>query len=398
MSSCWELPRAESAPVWRHYGHLASLNLREWASDDADLSELFEKGETCNVSATRKGLARKNNMLERIDVAFSQRANAEICGLYREKYQEQFRKKLEDPGLLHNFEYFNIPSSDYMLMFYISMWNGKMADAMIYLHDYGWDLKGEFHKIPIHDVWCQMSYYEAMNINERIKAQSVVDKIDAIIAKKSFAGEFGSHVTANVMAFAGGNLPERFYGTSDGRNGGKWIGRPFDEPEQVNIIVFDNGDVRPMEELYPEDQRGAVDYIHESFENAPKHQELLGTQDLIWMHGLSMYLGPRVPDALLAGALLLVDTGEMMYDYLIMTESLRRCLNTQGWPTNKDEMFIQPDVQSAYEQAQKDVRALNFKVESGKFRFEIEGAEITEIEPWGATSLRITLRKYTIAL
>lgn len=397
MDSCWELPRAESLYSIQNYGHLPAGDLEAWASDDADLSERYRTGEIEGNSDAFNGHRRKQTMLERIEIVFSQRANAEVYGKYRETYRQLFEEKLEDPGLLHNFEYFNIPSSDYMLMFYISMWTGKMADAMIYLHNYGWNLKGEFRQIPVHDVWFQMSYYEAMNINERIKAQSVVDKIDAIVARKFFSHEFDRHVVANVMAFAGGNLPERFYGTSDGC-GAFWVGRPFDEPEQVNIIVFDNGDVRPMEELYPEDQRGAIDYIHESFADAPKHTELIGTQDLIWMHGLSMYLGPRVPEALHAGFVLLNDFGEMMYDYLIMNESMRRCLNTQGWPVGRNRMFIQPDVQSAYHQAQKDVRDLNFKIEKGKSRFEIEKAEITEIEPWGAISLRVTLRKYVISL
>lgn len=394
MSSCWELPRAEKDPKVRGYGHLSVGDLKEWASNSADLSERYKNGEIAgNSERSQTDFSRRRAMVERVELAFSRRACTEIYGEYCATYRGLFEKNLNDPGLLQNFEYFNVPSSDFMLMFYVSMWTGKMADAMIYLHNHGWDLKGKFRKIPADDVWFQMSFYEAMNINERIKAQSVVDKIDAIVAKKAFAvGDW--RVAVHATAFGGGNLPERFYNTSDGRST-FWIGKPMDEPEGLFLTVFDSGEVRSLSELYPSDQVAAVDYIHESFAEAPKHPELVGTQDLVWMHGLSMYLGPKVPDALKAGFDLLVEGGEMMYDYLIMTESMRRCLSTQGWPVDRKRMSIQPDVQSAYIQAKKDVYALNLMMHRGKAFFEIEKLEITEIYPWGAQSLRVTLKKYS---
>ncbi len=394
MSSCWKLPRAEKDPKVRGYGHLSVDDLKEWASNSADLSERYKNGEIAgNSERSQTDFSRRGAMMERVELAFSRRACTEIYGEYCATYRGLFEKKLDDPGLLQNFEYFNVPSSDFMLMFYVSMWTGKMADAMIYLHNFGWDLRGNFCEIPPDDVWFQMSFYEAMNINERIKAQSVVDKIDAIVAKKAFAvGDW--RVAVHATAFGGGNLPERFYSTSDGRST-FWIGMPMDELEDLSLTVFDSGEVRSLSELYPSDQVAAVDYIHESFAEAPKHPELVGTQDLVWMHGLSMYLGPKVPDALKAGFDLLVEGGEMMYDYLIMTESMRRCLSTQGWPVDRKHMFIQPDVQSAYIQAKKDVCALNLMMRRGKALFEIEKLEITEIYPWGAQSLRVTLKKYS---
>lgn len=394
MSSCWKLPRAEKDPKVRGYGHLSVDDLKEWASNSADLSERYKNGEIAgNSERSQTDFSRRGAMMERVELAFSRRACTEIYGEYCATYRGLFEKKLDDPGLLQNFEYFNVPSSDFMLMFYVSMWTGKMADAMIYLHNFGWDLRGNFCEIPPDDVWFQMSFYEAMNINERIKAQSVVDKIDAIVAKKAFAvGDW--RVAVHATAFGGGNLPERFYNTSDGRST-FWIGMPMDEPEDLFLTVFDSGEVRSLSELYPSDQVAAVDYIHESFAEAPKHPELVGTQDLVWMHGLSMYLGPKVPDALKAGFDLLVEGGEMMYDYLIMTESMRRCLSTQGWSVDRKHMFIQPDVQSAYIQAKKDVCALNLMMRRGKALFEIEKLEITEIYPWGAQSLRVTLKKYS---
>ncbi|MBO7699340.1 hypothetical protein J6S39_01485 [Candidatus Saccharibacteria bacterium] len=393
MSSCWELPRADFHSSTRGYGHLAEGDLKDWASDDADLSIQFKDGTISRNSDNKDRSMRKCTMMKRIEVAFSQRASAEVYGEYRDAYQQLFDEKLEDPGLLHNFEYFNIPSSDFMLMFYISMWTGKMADAMVYLHNYGWDLKKVFRKVPANDVWFQMSFYEAMNINERIKAQSVVDKIDSIVAKKSFADDGGYRIAVHATAFAGGNLPERLYGTSDGR-GARWIGNQAREPEDLHLTVFDNGDVRSMEELYPDGEGEFVEYIHESFEDVVKHPELHGTQDLVWMHGLSMYLGPKVPDALQAGFVLLNDSGEMMYDYLIMTESLRRCLATQGWPIDAKYMHVQKSVNDAYLQAQRDVAAFNLRMRKAESLFEIEKLEITEVYPWGATSLRVTLRKY----
>ncbi len=394
MSSCWDAPHAERDPKVRGYGHLPLKDLKEWASDDADLSEQFKAGKILGTSNCSLVKAR-NDMIGRIELAFSRRASSAVYGDYCSSYRQLFSDKLNDPGLLHNFIYFNVPRSDFMLMFYVSMWTGKMADAMIYLHNYGWDLKGRFGPIPPEDVWFQMSFYEAMNINERIKAQSVVDEIDKIVARKSFAtNDFNCIVHAT--AFGGGNLPERFYGTSDGR-GAMWVGTPFDEPEDLLLTVFDNGEVRSMNELYPEDQRGAVDYVHESFSKVYDYPELHGTQDLVWMHGLSMYLGPKgVPEALRAGLVLLKDGGEMMYDYIIMSESLRRCLNTQGWPVDRQFMFIEPNVQSAYDRAKRDVALLNLRIDKGKQLFEIDRMMITEIHPWGATSLRVILKKYSV--
>lgn len=155
MASCRDILHGE---VERGYGHLPKEVLKEWATKEADLSEQFGKGEIAGVSETEEGRKRKAEIMKKISDAFQERADETHLDFYEQTGRTLYEARLEDPGLLHNFEYFEIPSSDYMLMFYLYTWTGKMADVMIYLHNYGWDLSGRFHKVPREDVWYHMSF------------------------------------------------------------------------------------------------------------------------------------------------------------------------------------------------------------------------------------------------
>ena len=272
-------------------------------------------------------------------------------------------------------------------MFYISVWTGKMADAMIYLHNYGWDLKGDFGPVPEDDVWAQMSNYEAMNISERVKAQSIVDWVYRRYTDKA------SKTPIYVTAFGGGNLPERFY--CAGPNNEFWLKDITNLPVEIRVTVFDDGQVCDVNELCTKDDAGYVEYISDNLLNTDSEQYdyMRTSQDFVWMHGVSMYLGPMVPQALLNGFYLLVPEGEMKYDYLLMTESMRRVLATQGWPKGRGEMFIYDTPDEAIAQARKDVAEANKHLFTNEY-FDISDIQTTIVEPWGPTCVRVTLKKF----
>ena len=364
MLSCKDIL---SPAIERSYGHLPPEALFHWATHEANLSEDFNAGRIKGTSAEEQTKKRKKEMLERIEQAFHDRGSLAMRADFITYYRDMFLSRLEDPGLLHNFEYFDIPSSDYMLMFYLSMWTSRMADAMIYLHNYGWNLKGEFKKIPKDDVWYHMSKFEAMNIGEREKAKSVAN----------WSYRIGT--LPKITFFGGGNLPERFYGL-----------------QHSDITVFDAGIVRPISELFADNdwQRLHTTFYKENLLQAPAHQELQGTQNLVVMHGVSMYLGPILTvKALKIGCDLLAKNGIMMFDYLIMTESMRRCLVTQGWPKTEKEMDIFANPGDAIKRGIETLEKVNALLE-GKAYFDAIETNTRLVDPWGATNVRFVLKKY----
>lgn len=366
MSNAWRVGRGATS---RDYGHLPVEFLEEWAINQANVSTAYANGELLGISATKAGEVRKHKMLTRVEEAL--RTRGDFTEETIAKRMKEVSDHLEDPGLLENFEYFDVPSSDFMLQFYFAVWDRRIAEVMGYLHNYGKDLRGIFRKVPEDDIWFQMSYFEGMNINERIKARSIVQ----------FAHH---HYCENVTSFGGGNVPERLYGLMH---------------TIEKLTVFDDGPVSPLDELF--DSPSNVNYIHESLANAPKHHELLNTQDLVWMHGVSMYLDEenehQLTGAILAATALLKSHGYMKYDYLLWTESMRRVIKTQNWPYNPAKpMVIFNSVDDAIASARKTLAAVN-KTLGRMFYMDIVGVEPTLIEPWGVTSVRLTLQKFKYA-
>ena len=361
MSSAKEIPRGK---IDRGYGHLPADKLYEWATEQSELSEQWATGEIPATSATPGGRARKQAMLERVRAALEGRSNFDDDEI--ETRMVEIDAHLEDPGLLKNFEYFDIPSSDFMLGFYFAVWDRRIAELMDYLHNRGVDLMGVTRNVPEDDVWYHMSYFECMNINERKKCQDVVDFI-------------WDHDIVRATSFGGGNVPERFYGL----------------PDDLQLTVFDDGPVTPLEELFPEaEQRQNVSYIHESLAKAAEHQELLGTQDLVWMHGVSMYLSFKaMVGAVLCATALLEPGGYMKFDCLMRTESMRRVIKTQNWPYDPaNPMKIFGSVESAIAYACKVLDAVNAQL-GGKAFMDLLDPETTLVEPWGVQSVRFTVRK-----
>lgn len=364
MHSAWDV---STGAIKRGYGHLPVDKLYEWATEQSELSEAYQAGEIKGTSSEAESRTRKEIMLVNVKRALNERSNFSPEEI--ELRLKQVEEHLEDPGLLKNFEYFDIPSSDFMLQFYFAVWDRRIAELMEYLHNYGKDLKGVFRPVPKGDVWRHMSSFEAMNINERKKSSEVAKFIRNNQIKKA-------------TAFGGGNIPERFYGL----------------PKDLQLTVFDDGPVGDLKDIFSEEDLENVNYIHERLSEAPKHQELLGTQQLVWMHGVSMYLNEKehreMTGAILCGAALLEPGGYMKYDYLVWSESIRRVIKTQNWPYNpNDPMVIFKDASSAILQGMETLTAVNAKL-GGKAFMDALDPKVTIVDPWGVQSVRFTVKKH----
>ncbi len=365
VKSARDIPRGN---IDRGYGHLPADKLDDWAMHQANLSEQYVEGSIPAVSGTMEGRNRKNAMMLRINEALTTRSDFDEATIAKRMHEAE--TLLEDPGLLENFEYFDIPSSDFMLQFYFAVWDRRIAEAMDFLHNYGKDLKGVAHEVPEDDIWYQMSFFEGMNIDKRRQAKSVVDFIK-------------SHHITKATSFGGGHIPERLHGL----------------PHDLNLTVFDNGPVNSLEELFPDKkQRGHVNYIHESLAGASKHRELLNTQELVWMHGVSMYLNEEdfeMTGAILCAAALLQPGGFMRYDYLINNASMRRVISTQCWPgagPNRP-LALFDNADSAIQQGRKTLAAVNHKL-GGKAFMDVANIDVNLIEPWGVTCVYFTIQKH----
>ena len=164
--------KVETGNIDRGYGHLPTELLNEWASDQASISKRYKSGQIKGISATDKGKARKQAMLKRVEEALETRSN--FTKEAKESRIKDLNDRLEDPALLINFEYFDIPSSDFMLNFYFALWDRRIAEVMDFLHNYGKDLKGVPRQVPKDDIWYHMSLFEGMNIDKRKQAKDVV--------------------------------------------------------------------------------------------------------------------------------------------------------------------------------------------------------------------------------
>lgn len=369
-TTCLDIAKPE---IQRGYGHLPKDKMYEWAAYQAALSVDYLKTGKGN-SATPDTAFCKRQMMEKLQNAFKTRGNPEDWG----KYRDLFDKHLEDPGTLENFRYFCVPDSDEMIMFYISIWTGDMASAMEFLHRYGKDLKGNRRESPENEAWWQMTEYEGIAVNEHLKAQAIADLIEV-------------EGVDRACFFGGGNLPERLY---DGCLYGVKV-TLFETGRKVEVddLEFGGEDALPCDRfLFPDD----VVVYDENLLKAANHKELLNTQELVVMHGVSMYLGQNLDGMVAAlenGRELLVNDGVMSFDYLLMTEGMKRTATAQHWPNaEKMKIFNTPD--EALAEGCKTVELVNEHAGIVDAYFDIESAVVNLVEPWGPTSVRFLLRKY----
>ncbi|MBQ3309196.1 hypothetical protein IJG78_00795 [Candidatus Saccharibacteria bacterium] len=367
VTTCMDI---SSPDIARAYGHLPKNKIYEWAAYQAALSvEYVKTGK--GVSSTPEGAFSKKKMLDRLEHAFLERGNASDWN----QCKDLFQNHLEDPGTLENFRYFCVPDSDEMIMFYKSIWTGDMASAMEYLHRWGKDLTGHYRQSPENESWYRMTEFEGIAVNERLKAQAVADLIYL-------------EDVDNVCFFGGGNLPERLYG---------WSLNSLN-----SITLFETGKIAQIDELlYRElDDYGKLfnpDIVHiyqENLLNASSHENLLSTQDLVVMHGVSMYLGKNregMIGALKNAKAILRDKGLMSYDYLLLTEGMKRTATAQHWP-GAENMKIFNSVEEAIAEAKEIIYLVNSTSANTSF-FNLESIVVNSVEPWGETSVRFLLRK-----
>ena len=363
MHTAWDAPMMKTA---YDYGVLPRLLLDEWATLQSDLSEGFARGDIPSTSQTLEGREEKEHVMMAIRETLNERSTLSA----EEKTQrlQQIEAHLEDPGLLKNFQFFDVANSQFMLPFYFAVWDRRIAEVMDYLHNFGRDLMGVSRQVPMSDVWRQMSYYEGMNINERRKAKSIVQ----LIREK--------HIT-NAVSFGGGNIPERHYGL----------------PDDLKLTVFDDGPHSPLKELFTDKELTRINYVQESLRRAPEHQHLIKAHGLVWMHGVSMYLDEaekhEMTGAILCGAALLHPGGYMAYDYLVWTESMRRVISTQNWPYNPlRPMKIYTGADEAISEGRVTVDAVNEQLPSGT-SMVVDDISANLVEPWGVTSVQLRLQK-----
>ena len=161
-----------------------------------------------------------------------------------------------------------------------------------------------------------MSMIEGMNNSEREKISHYVSRVRKMTADLNRLPK--------ITCFGGGNLPERHYGL----------------PE-AEITVFDNGSHSPMDQLFPNPvARSRVRYINNNLLTAIEHPELFGTQDIVAMFGVALYLKESgTVQALTFGEELLRDKGMFAFDLLVLNESMRRVFWTQ-WPVAQKETMV----------------------------------------------------------
>lgn len=371
MSSCWNAPKDER----RDYGCLPRRMMEEWAGGQIKKSLSFKELGADKFLNFEDDQKRKAEMMRRLDDAFSKRANKENQEWYKKSFREMFDKRLEDPGLLDNFEYFNVPSSDFTIMFYLNVWTGRIAYAMMYLHNYGWDLEDKFRRVPKVDAWYQMNSFEGVSVSERKKIFTLLEKIDYLQMDKG--------LKLNVFSFGGGNEPLRLY-----------------QPHPFNWVMFDDIMVRDAEWMRsqliyddPNWEKYRFDYYRENLFQAKNHPDLFGVNwaDFGYVFGASIYLGPDLlTQALKVAFHLLANGGEIMFDISLWTDSMRRLVVTQGWPKNEEEMWILDSVDEAIGAARAVIKEASQGL-SGSFY--IEDIKPILVDPWGVTSVIFTLKK-----
>lgn len=344
------------------YCHLPTEFIGPWASNQTQLSKDYREGKIPGASANHDTRVRKTTMLNHIFATLTKRSNLSHEEILLRL--DEASARLEDPGLLTNFEFFDVPSSDFMLQFYFAVWDGRIAEAMCYLLNHGKDLQGVSRQADPTDIWYIMTQHEGMCIDRA--------KLHAMNVK--FMKDYG---VKRATSFGGGNIPERFFGL----------------PDDVKLTVFDNGLVSPLEELFPNPSRRLdVDYYHELLSKAPTRPSLISSQDLVLASGVLMYMSTAemVGTVQCATALLRPD-GHFIFDYLVKSKSMERVVSTQGWPQT---VVVFDNVNDAIEQGCTVLSKVNDAL-GGKAYMEATDIRVTCVDPWGPTSVSFIVKKIT---
>ncbi|MBR3233018.1 hypothetical protein IKF74_01915 [Candidatus Saccharibacteria bacterium] len=352
---------------------LTAAQIHKWATLEARLSYGYKNGSIPPSSQFKDGARYIGEVMNDLDHTFLHVFSDLNAGyLERGGFREIFRRKIEDPGMLHNAVYFEVGKDPAMIGFYWHTWRGDMAKSMDFLHNFGWDPYNRCQKIDENSAWYHMSMIEGMNNSEREKISHYVSRVRKMTADLNRLPK--------ITCFGGGNLPERHYGL----------------PE-AEITVFDNGSHSPMDQLFPNPvARSRVRYINNNLLTAIEHPELFGTQDIVTMFGVALYLKESgTVQALTFGEELLRDKGMFAFDLLVLNESMRRVFWTQ-WPVAQKETMVFESAPEAMTVGLDLVNTANEKLEKKHVMLISEPPIVTKVGPWGNTGVRFYLKKHIL--
>lgn len=393
IMTCFDV--ADKSP-WQEYGVLTDEEYQAWVSTELQLNVAYQK-DGCGVSALLagdpklalitsdprlnrlSGIQLKNHLLDRIETFFLRHTTLSTCRQFEETWRAQFIERLENPALLRNFLFFDIPSSEAMLQFYVNVWNGNVPAVMDLLHDsepdfayrgFDGELKSRFDPT---DSWPVMSTFEAMNISERQKSEWLCGKLHA------FARVF--HTPPRVVSLGAGNITERNVFL----------------PETIYTAFDTSPFVLSPEEIFPgfrmsdRFNRQNLNYFKEDVFGVADHPELFGTQDFVFIMGLSMYLDDdQLNKLFILANRLLRPGGQLLINYLLLTDSVRR-IAVQGWP-HAELMHVATHASQAYDRAIGNAAIANTFVGSSN-PFQAPHWQVTTVKPWGAQNCLFSFRK-----
>ncbi len=349
----------------------------EWAEEQIKLTTAYLSGVIPSVSSTPELKKTKDSIMNVLEEKFSQNT----CTLDKDKAIRLFSNRLEDPGMLKNFIYFDAINSDDMLLFFYHIWSGEMARSLEAVYGQGYDLYGNYRNCPKNESWYKMICYESMTINEREKAKL---EVETIIKNNSVA-----------ISYLGGGIPHLHH---------------FDSRACRDrlFMIFDNGYFPTEEELNRFNQNYDILKFqkHNLLQVADIEWQLNSTQDLVVMSGVSPYLyeahkpldasDSKMLLALENGNRLLKTGGLMMVDFLLPTVCMKRLALTQCWPM-ASSMRIFANKEDAIAEAKRLLTRYNEiadeSISFNKGHFVLEETNINVAKPWGATSVYFTLRK-----
>lgn len=371
MGSVYDAPKTSLGK----YNCLPEDLINEWAKDQILLSVSYAKGGILGTSDSVGGKKKKAEIMQALSEKFLQ----PHCIVNYDEAIALFNTRLEDPGMMQNFIYFDAINSDDMLLFFYRIWRGEMARSLEAVYGDGYDLSGNFRNCPLDESWYRMICYESMTINERQKAKFEAETI---------VGDS----TCKAITYFGGGIPH--------------LHHFYEEACRDRVIsVYDNGYIPTEEEI----DRFNQNYDLLRFYNisllqvANERWNMRGTQDLVIMSGVSMYLyeagkptdecDQKMLSAMKNANVLLKKGGSMLFDFLLPTVCMKRLAITQHWP-NAQSMKIFETCEDAIDEARRIVDKYNETIISpNESKFFLEDIKVNTAQPWGPTSVFFALRK-----
>ena len=128
IGTCREVP-IDALTNPNHF--LTPAQIQKWATTEAKLSYGYKMGTTPPSSQFKDGIRYIGEVMNDLDRTFLHVFPELNTGYLKEGgFREIFRRKIEDPGMLHNAVYFEVGKDPAMIGFYWHTWRGDMAKSM----------------------------------------------------------------------------------------------------------------------------------------------------------------------------------------------------------------------------------------------------------------------------